>query len=288
MERKLKDFITIVRIKLKKNKLLVENFSYLSALQIFNTILPLITYPYLIRVLGAELYGLVVFAQAIIAYFSIMINFGFNISATKEIAIHRENKVKLSEIVSSIFIIKISLFLLVAIILIGLILFVPEFHEHYLLYLFSLGLTVNEVIFPIWYFQGIEKMRYITYISIISRLVFTALIFFIIKQESDYILVPLFNTIGSVIGGLVALYFVFIKGQLKISLPDGKIVFGYFKSSTPFFLSRVSAVINIRTNALVIGYFLGYTEVSYYDLASKICQVFKIPFTLINQTIYII
>ncbi len=77
--------------KLRTHSKLVENFSYLSALQIFNMLLPLVTYPYLIRVLGSELYGTVIFAQAIIAYFSVMINFGFNISATKEIALCKDN-----------------------------------------------------------------------------------------------------------------------------------------------------------------------------------------------------
>lgn len=70
---------------------LIRNFSYLSLLQVFNLILPLIVYPYLIRVLGKETYGLVVFAQSLVFYLVILVGFGFNISATKEVSIHRND-----------------------------------------------------------------------------------------------------------------------------------------------------------------------------------------------------
>jgi len=75
-------------------------------------LIPLLTYPYLIRVLGKETYGLVVFVQAIVAYMVILVGFGFNISATREISIHRENKEKLNEIVSSVLIVKSLFFFL--------------------------------------------------------------------------------------------------------------------------------------------------------------------------------
>ena len=77
--------------KIRSNKVLVQNFSYLSALQIFNLLIPLITYPYLIRVVGKETYGLVVFAQAIIGYLVILTDFGFNISATREVSVSLES-----------------------------------------------------------------------------------------------------------------------------------------------------------------------------------------------------
>ena len=92
-----------------RNKLLIKNFSYLSAFQIFNIFIPLATYPYLIRILGSETYGLIIFALSIVTYFSMIINFGFNISATKDVAENKNNNNKLNEIVSSVFIIKIFL-----------------------------------------------------------------------------------------------------------------------------------------------------------------------------------
>ena len=94
----------------KKN--LATNFFSLSALQAVNMILPLITLPYLVRVLGVENFGLVNFALSIIMYFNILVSFGFSLSATREISIHRDNPQKISEIFSAVMLIKITLLLI--------------------------------------------------------------------------------------------------------------------------------------------------------------------------------
>lgn len=77
-----------------KYKTLVENFGYLTLLQICNLLIPLITYPYLINTLGKDLYGVIIYSQAIVSYLSIFVNWGFNISATKSISINRDNPKK--------------------------------------------------------------------------------------------------------------------------------------------------------------------------------------------------
>lgn len=268
------------------NKSIVANFSYLSAFQLFNILLPLVIYPYLIRVLGTETYGVVIFSQAIIMYFSMLINFGFNISATKDVAEYRKNPKKLNEIVSTVFIIKAFLWIFSFIILVGLILFIPSLQKHWLLFIFSFGITFNELLFPQWFFQGIEKMKYITIINITSKILFTFLIFLYVKNEQDYLLVPLFQSMGAFIGGVIAIYVVLVKEKISIGLQKITIVKYYFLESLPLFISAASVQIYVNANKILVGAFLGMTEVAYYDLGEKVLRLIKTPVGMLGQAAF--
>jgi len=94
-------------------KTLIENFGYLTLLQICNLLIPLVTYPYLINTLGKNLYGVIIYSQAIVSYLAIFVNWGFNISATKYISINREDSKKINEIVSVVYIVKTLLLIIV-------------------------------------------------------------------------------------------------------------------------------------------------------------------------------
>ncbi|MEN8250935.1 MAG: oligosaccharide flippase family protein [Bacteroidota bacterium] len=215
---------------------LVQNFSYLSALQIFNIMVPLITLPYLLKVLGRETYGLVIFAQAIVSYFQILIDFGFNLSSTKNISIHRNDKDKISEIVTSTLLLKGLLFICSILILTMVIPLFPRINENKALFYLMMYLGLYEWIFPVWYFQGLEKMKYITLINLVSRVIFLSLVFILIKHENDYLMVPIINGLGALIAGSVALFIIFKRDRVKLVMPKGAILKHYFYDSLPLFL----------------------------------------------------
>lgn len=278
----------VERIKniFSNHKTLIQNFSYLSALQVFNMLLPLITYPYLIRVLGADQYGLVIYAQVISAYFGILIDFGFRLSATKDISIFRDDKSKLSEIISSVLTIKLILWIFSLGILFLMVYLIPGFKNEKFLFLFSFAICFNELLFPQWYFQGIEKMKYITIINLTARLIFLALIFIVVKSQSDYLFVPLLNGVGAFIGGLIGLYVVFLKDKISFKLQPAKNLWHYFKQSSPLFGSNAIISVKDRFNVIFIGASLGMKEVAIYDLAVKIMGLFMQPIDIVNTTIY--
>lgn len=101
--------ISQVKQKIKNNKRIIENFSYLSLLKLFNMLLPLVTYPYLLRVLGLGVYGEIIVAQVVATYIGVFIDFGFKILATKNISLYRDEKEKISTIISAVLQIKIIL-----------------------------------------------------------------------------------------------------------------------------------------------------------------------------------
>ena len=252
--------------KLKQHKKIIENFSYLSVLQILSLITPLITYPYLVRTLGEIMYGTVVFAQAVVAYFNILVVFGFNFTAARDVSLHRDNPKKLTEIVSAVTIIK-TLFLIISLLLIS-------------------WICLNEILFPTWFFQGIEEMKYITFINLGIRVLFIGMIFIFIKSPNDYLFFPLLNGIGSFLAGVVSFSLLYKKYKLQLIRVPLKTLIEYIKSSYHLFISNVSIQIYVNANKIIIGHFLGMREVTYYDLAEKITNMGKVPQGMINQVLY--
>lgn len=272
--------------KFDHNKSIIHNFSFLSVLQIFNVVFPLLTYPYLIRILGGESFGLVIFSQSIIGYLTIFVNFGFNISATRSISIHRDNYIKISEIVSCVYTIKFLLLLISFLIVITLISTSPLLISIKILLLLSMWACLHDFIFPIWYFQGIEKMKFITYLTISSKLIVFILILVFITNEEDYILVPLCHGIGSLLIGIASLVIIFNNSKIEFRIYNYKVIKKYFLESLPFFISNLSINIYVNANKIIVGSFLGMHEVALYDIGEKIISVVKIPQSVISQVIF--
>lgn len=249
-------------------------------------ITPLITYPYLIRILGQELYGWVITAQIVASYCSIFVDFGFKQVSAKHISISRNNKEKLSEIMSSILSIQSLIWFFCLMLYVLLIFLIPTYRQHFWLFIFSFGLTFNELLFPQYYFQGIEKMKYITLLNILIRIVFVILIFFIIKNPEDYIFVPLLSTIGYFIGGIWALYIIFFQHKLRFFIPSYKTVLYYLKDASPIFFTDIICTIKDKLNYLLLGACVGMKDVVIYDLGSKFTNVLVKPANIVGTVFF--
>lgn len=271
---------------LKRHAVLFENFTYISILQIFVLVSPLITYPYLVRVLGKELYGWVITAQIIASYCSILVDFGFKRVSARHVAVFRDNKEKLSEIISTILTLQILLWFCCLLLYFAVIYFIPLYRQHFWLFIFSFGLTFNELLFPQYFFQGIEKMKYITILNILIRLIFVALIFSCIRTAADYVYVPLLFTIGYFIGGILSLYFIFVREGLTFCRPSYSNMKFYLKDASPVFFTDVICTIKDKLNYILLGSLVGMGNVVVYDLGSKFVNVLLKPATIVETVIF--
>jgi O-antigen/teichoic acid export membrane protein len=267
-------------------KVLLENFSFLSVLQISNLLIFLLITPYLFRILGKENYGLVVFAQTIAAYFSILVNFGFTVTATRDISISRNDREKTSVIISTVLTLKGLFFIVSFIILSALVFLIPLLNRHPYVFFLSMLFCLSETLFPIWYFQGIERMKYIAIINVITRVLSSGLIFIFIKHADDYLKVPLILGTGTVIGAVLGLIIVFRHHNHKFQLLTITSLKKSLKDNIPLFISNVSSQIYVNANKLIVGSFLGMQEVAVYDIADKIVNLLKVPVLLVGQTLF--
>ena len=270
-------------LKEKNNKQLLSNFISLFTLQGLNYILPLIALPYLIRVLGVETFGLLAFATAFVMYFQVITNYGFQLTATKEISIYRDNKEKIVEIFSSVMIIK-SLLLVFSFVLLTIIVFSFErLRSDWIVYFLTFGSVIGQVLFPVWFFQGMERMKYITYLNIISKSIFAAAIFIFVQDESDFLLVPLFTSIGFIIAGILSLRLIKIEFNVGFKFQSFDTIKMYLKDGWHVFVANIYTSLYTTTNVVLLGIFTNNTIVGYYSIAEKIVGAIAGLFIPINQ-----
>ncbi len=273
-------------INTEDKKRLLSNFSSLALLQAANFLLPLISMPYLVRVLGTETYGLVMFVQALILYFNILVDFGFDLSATREISVNREQKRTVEEVFNSVLFIKFFLMLLSFSVLCVLTFSIDKLSADWELVLLSFGIVVGQAMFPVWFFQGMEQMKYITVLNVSAKLIFVLAIIIFVNEKSDFLLVPIFNSIGFIVAGLASLYIVRKQFKIQFKRPDMAKVKHYFKDSSQFFLSRVSVSIYTASNVVVLGFITNNTMVGYYSIAEKLYTALQSLYHPLVNTLY--
>lgn len=267
-------------------KRLLSNFFSLSILQLLTYLIPLLTIPYLVRVLGVANFGLISFVAAVVSYFQIVVDFGFNYTATREISIHRDNNEMLNEIFSSVMTIKFILSVVCAILMCILLLFVVKFSKDWDIFLLTFGVIIGQMLFPVWFFQGLERMKYITYLNILSKSIFTITIFVFVKNSNDYFWVPLLNSLGMIIVGVWSL--LIIRNEFGISYRIqtlSKLMF-YFRDGWNIFISNLAVSLYSATTLVLLGLFTNNIVVGYYSIADKLILAIKGMISPISQALF--
>ena len=157
--------------------------TYLSVLQVASYLFPLITIPYLAKIIGTEGYGKIAFATAIMTWIITITDWGFNYTATRDVAKNKEDIEKISIVFSNVLWARLLLMFLSLIVLFILVLLIPYFKENYAVIFVAFLMIPGHILFPEWFFQALEKMKFISILNIVSKLVFTLAIFIFIKDK---------------------------------------------------------------------------------------------------------
>ena len=248
----------------------VGNAASVIAVQAGTYILPLINVPYLLRVIGPEHYGLIAFSQAVMAYFVTLNDYGFNLSATRELAVRRDDPVLRSELYSAVMAIKCSLCLLSLLILCALVHFVPRFNSNGSVFFASFGIVVGTMLFPQWFFQGIEKMYWISIVNLTANVVFTISIYFFVRRPSDFLIAAIVQAAGKLLAGILGLIILFSTEHVKLSLPTVVQLRLRLSDGWHLFMSSAAATFYTSSNAVVRGFVCGMTQVGYFSAGYKI------------------
>lgn len=270
----------------KDARALTVNFASLTLLQVFGYVFPLLTFPYLARVIGSEGFGHIALAGSIICYFQTIVDFGFNFTATRDVAKTRDDWVKVSQLFSNVLWCRLFLLLCSFVLLVIMICAIPALRNMWQILLFSFLLVPGHILCPEWFFQAVEKMKYITILSLISKTVFTLLIFVFIKEKSDYIYQPLMISLGYIASGIAATYIILCKWKVKIYRPLWSSIKTTLKGSFDVFLNQIFPTLYNAFSVLLLGVFWGPAANGFLDAGSKLVDVSQQFLKIISRTFF--
>lgn len=243
-------------------------------LQGVNYILPLITIPYITRVITPESFGLISYAQAFIGYFTIIINYGFDFTATRQIASNRDNPNLISKVFNETIQAKVLLFLGTSLVFFPIVLFVPKINQNADIFYISYLINIGFVFMPTWFFQGIEKLNYIAVFNFIIKLIFTVLVFLFVKEAQDYLFIPISTVVGQVVAGTISYIWALSVFKIKPFWGSLKPIIQALVKGFPVFASTIAVNLYTTTNLIVLGSLGTSAMVGYYSASSKLILIF--------------
>ncbi len=267
-------------------KRILHNFISLSLVQGLSIVFPLISFPYLLRVLGVEGFGVFTLIQTLIMYFDMLVSFGFGLTGTQHIARNLNNPARTKSIIAAVYTIKLLLFLSSLVLFVGGCLFIPYLRENFAYILLSSMYLLGNILFPDWYFQGIQKMRNITVVAFVSKFIGLMLIIFLVKKPTDIAYAILALSAGNFVAGLLGFFILSRTISLQWQVPDKRFTLSLFKESAYVFTSIILAPLYSSVNLFILRAFTNPLMVGYYAVAEKIFSAIVMLTNIANRTFY--
>lgn len=274
---------------IKKSKAkgrLLTNTAMLFVLTFSNYLFNVISIPYQTRILGPEVYGNVSFAMTVMNYFQLFLDFGFLLSATEEVSKNRDDSKKVSEIFTSVMWCKLLLVGVSFAVLTVVCITVPRFADWKLFFIFLFSYSLY-CFLPDFLYRGLEKMTAITVRSVLIKAFSSLMIFFLLKDKSQYYIVPILTGIGNLGAVIGVLVHVRSLGYRFVKVTPAQ-VFSSFRQSGFFFFSRIASAVFTSTNTFILGMFYGEGSalVGQYSTAEKGITVAKMAITPVTDSLY--
>jgi PST family polysaccharide transporter len=270
-----------------EGKKVLHNVTSLSGLQLVTYFFPIIILPYLFRVIGPDKFGLICFAQAFVQYFMILTDYGFNVSATKEISLCHEEHAKVCNVISAVMTIKTLLAVLSLLILGMVVYFVPRFKEDWMVYTLSFGVVIGNTLFPTWFFQGSESMKYTAKLNIIGELAYAFGIFLFVHKPGDFLLVPTITSLSALLTGLLGQYILFTRFKVSFQFPKPEDLYQQLQTGWNVFISVVAINAYTTTRVFAVGLLTNNTLTGFYSIAERIANAAQtFPLSSFTQAIF--
>lgn len=271
---------------MRSRRILTENILALGVLQMLNYAAPLITVPYLVRVLGPADFGMVSFAQGIVLYFDFATDYGFNFSATRAIAACAENPNSVSRIFWATLSAKGLLMCANGLLFSLLVALIPQLRHTGALLAVTFLYVFGTTLFPLWLFQGLEKLKLAAALVGTARLFTVPALFLFVRSSSDYVKAGAIQASVEAVAAVLALPWLIRGAGLVWKKPSFSDVLGSLKQGWPLFLSGSALFVSTSNATVILGFTAGQVQVGYFSAADKLIKAAVGALNPIGQALY--
>lgn len=265
---------------------ILRNMAALTVLQVANMVLPLATLPYLFRVLGPDHFGAYVFAQAAIAYLVLLADYGFNWSATGEIAKVQNDRDAVSKIFWKTQAAKSIVACAGLVLLVIGVFTVPKLIEMRSILFATFPLVIGTVLFPQWLFQGLERMIFVTVSTLSARVLVIPATYLLVHSTDDTWRAALIASMSTVVAGVISLALIVRTKMISRALPNLGDVMHAFREGWHVFIATAAVSLYTTTNTVLLGFLTGNVTLGYFGAADKIRNVTQALIAPLSNALY--
>lgn len=247
-----------------------KNIAYLMLAQGASYLFPFITLPYLGRVLGPGNFGLLVFCQGVMQYFVLLTDYGFNLTATRQIAIYRGNRQQQDRVFFETTAAKLMLAVACCAMVLFLTLIVPKFHDSAHVIYACIPMVIGNALFPLWYFQGLETMKMVVMTSSVAKMLLLLSTFVFVRTRDDVVIAALLQGGGNMLAACIALTIIWHQRLVLWHRPTLAGIVNALREGWPIFISTVAVTFYTTLNVVLLGFTQGNISAGYFGAAEKI------------------
>ncbi|RZL44227.1 MAG: hypothetical protein EOP00_20680 [Pedobacter sp.] len=243
--------------------------------QLFNLVTPLLVIPYIVSVCGEENFGKTAVGMAITFFLIVFVDFGSDIIGVREVAINRDNPAILNKIFTTTYMVKAVILIFVLIITSVIFLSLPYFHSENKMFFLGLLVLLGQFINPTWFLQGVENVKWITILNVISKTIYVVGIFLTIKHESDYIYINMWWGIGMIVSNFLVFVWVVKEHQFSFLSVSKSDIIKHIKKDFSMFSSQIFVSLQLYAPVVLISYFGNNLMAGQYRIVEQIIVIFK-------------
>jgi O-antigen/teichoic acid export membrane protein len=271
----------------REKKTLLKNIFSVGIIQVANYIFPLITIPIVSRIIGPDKLGTINFAASFIAYFTLVIGFGFDVTATRRVAADPSNEQNRSKVFSEVFLSQCLLLFFSILVFVICLFFIPQLRIEKEVAIYTFITCFATLLTQNWLFQAMQDLHKIAVLSLIGKVIFTVIVLATINVKSDYYWQPLALSLSQVLIAVVSFFWSINKYHLKLLKVSFRNRVKVLRNEKTFFFSLCVISVYTTTTVVVLGITNDAVDVGYYTAGQKLILIMQMIITVpLTQAIF--